>query len=205
MTFEISIKTNFPDVERQLQQLREDVGARALASTINKAVDQAKTEMSRQIRNEFNISASKVRDSLVVHGATYKNGLFAIEASLESKGLHGARSLNVINFAARPAPMGVSVKIKKGGGRVVIPGAFIGNQGRTVFIRLPGTTMSSRMRYAGTKHGQEIAPVQTIEVAQMFNTRRVNARVIKFIEDKLPALFDHEVQFYTDRFNRSKA
>lgn len=204
MSLAISIKTNFPDVQRQLAQLRDDVGARALTSTVNKTVDQAKTEMSRQIRNEFNISAAKVRDALVVHGATYKNGIFAIEASLESPAKRG-RSLNVINFGARPAPMGVSVQIKKGGARAVIPGAFIGNQGRTVFIRVPGTTMASRSRYAGTKHAQEIAPVQTIEVAQMFNTRRVNARVIAFIESKLPALFDHEVQFYLDRFNRSSS
>jgi hypothetical protein len=187
----ISVKHNFADVQRELEQLQEDIAARATASAVNKTIDQAKTSMSSEIRAEFNISASKVRDALRVNRATYRNGLFTIEASLESPTQRG-RSLNLINFDARQTSQGVTVKIKKSGGRKLIRGAFIANGGRTVFIRV----------------GKKRLPIkaeQTIGVAQMFNTKRINARVVKFIEDKFPTIFEHEVQFYTDRFNARRA
>lgn len=187
----ISIKTNFPDVLRQLKQLQDDLAARALASALNKTTAQAKTAMSSEIRGEFNIGAAKVRDALVVRKASYRAGLFTMQASLESPSQRG-RSLNLINFDARQTPQGVSIKIKKGGARKVIPGSFIGNGGRTVFIRIG-------------KQRLPIKALQTINVAQMFNTKRINARVVQFIQDKLPAIFENEAKFFTDRFNLQRA
>jgi hypothetical protein len=204
VTVAISVKHNFADVQRQLEQLRDDVGAHALASAVNKTMDQAKTSMSTEIRAEFNISATKVRAALVVKHASFRNGTLAVEASLESPTKRG-RSINLINFDPKKTPTGLSFKIKKAGGRVNIPGAFIGNQGRTVFIRMPGTTMSSRAKYAGSKHAQAIDAMQTIDVGQMFNTKRINAKVVQFIQTKFPALFEHEAKFYTDRFNARRA
>ena len=58
------IKTNFPDVQRALIQLRTDVASKATASALNRTVAQAKTAMSREIRAEFNLSAGKVNESL---------------------------------------------------------------------------------------------------------------------------------------------
>ena len=42
---QFNIKTNFPDVQRQLQTMQDDIGKRALASALNKTVAQAKTAM----------------------------------------------------------------------------------------------------------------------------------------------------------------
>ena len=98
----------------------------------------------------------------------------------------------------------VSFKIKKGGPRKTIPGAFLINEGKTVMIRVPGTTMGSRSKYAGTKHAQQIKALQTIDVPQMFNTKRINAKVLRFIEDKFPAIFANEARFYTERFKAGK-
>jgi hypothetical protein len=189
--FRLSIKTNFPEVQRQLADLQADVAQRAAVSAVNKVMAQGKTAMSKEIRAEFNISAAKVGDALVVNRATFRNGLLLIEASLESPTKRG-RSLNLINFGARQTAQGVTLQIKRNGGRILIRGAFIGNQGRTVFIRVGKSRLP-------------IEALQTIGVAQMFNTKRVNTRVLKFITDKFPELFEHEVQFYTDRFNRARA
>ena len=89
------------------------------------------------------------------------------------------------------------VKVKRGQTRK-LPGAFIGNKGRTVFERISGTTMPSRSKYRGT-HAEKIKPVQTIDVAQMFNTRRINAAVVRAIERRLPTIFAREVQFLLQR------
>ena len=60
-------------------------------------------------------------------------------------------------------------QIKRGGGLKQIPGAFVGNKGRTIFRR----TGKSRL---------PIEPVQVIGVAQMFNSKTINQRVMAKIE-----------------------
>lgn len=194
------IKTNFPDVMRQLQALPADIGNRAMASALNKTVAQAKTAMSKEIRAEFNMPAAKVSAALRVNNARASGGKLRLEASLESPSQRG-RSLNLINFMERSTTLAQArkrakagtlnqlfVQIKKAGGKKALGSAFIGNQGRTVFVR----TSKSRL---------PIKALQTIDVAGMFNTKRVNERVLKMIEEKLPQLFANEAKFFTDRFN----
>lgn len=188
----IRITTNIPAVIRQLDQLHADIARKALTSAINKTMAQAKTAMSREIRSEFNMPASKVNAALRITRASYHGGMFTLQATLESPSKRG-RSLNLINFGARQTRKGVSFKVKHGsGGRKVIPGAFIANDGRTVFIRVGKSRLP-------------IKALQTIGVAQMFNTKRVNARVVSTIKTKFPQIFAHEAQHYVDRFNALKA
>lgn len=78
---QLSIKTNFPQVQAALSRLQADVGRQALASALNKTIDQAKTAMSREIVSEFNVKAAYVRDRLRVRRAAFK-GQLAIEAAL---------------------------------------------------------------------------------------------------------------------------
>ena len=49
-----------------------------------------------------------------------------------------------------------------------------------------------------------IKALQTIDVPSMFNTRRINAKVIAFIKAKLPTIFDNEARYFTERFNASR-
>jgi hypothetical protein len=212
-----SISTNFPDVQRQLAQLQDDVAKKAAARAVNRTLDQAKTAMSKEIRSEFNMAASKVSAALRVRNASYRNGLYRIEGTLESPSRRG-RSLNLINFAERSISMAAArkrmaageggsyqlrgqtrqkqlelrFKIRKTGPAKVIKGAFIGNDGRTVFIR----TGNARL---------PIKALQTIDVAQMFNTKRINARVVLMMQEKFPVIFEREAKFYTDKFNAARA
>jgi hypothetical protein len=186
----ITISHNFPEVQRQLDRLKEDVAKQALVRAVNRTMEQAKTAMSREIRSEFNISASKVNDALRIIRANYRGGIFTVQATLESPTKRG-RSLNLINFGARQTSKGVTVKVKKGGGRKLIPRAFIANDGRTVFIRVG-------------KPRLPIKAVQTIDVAQMFNTKRINARVVKTMKEKFPEVFAREAKYYVERFNRQR-
>ena len=185
-----SIKTNFPDVQRALDRLSADIGNKATASALNKTVAQAKTNMSKEIRAEFNISAAKVGESLVVSKAIGKGARFTLTASLESKAKRG-RSINLAAFGARQTAKGVSFKVKKTGPRKLIPGAFLINEGKTVMIRVG-------------KQRLPIKALQTIDVAQMFNTKRINAKVLRLIEDKFPTIFANEAKFFTDRFKAGK-
>lgn len=176
---QINIKHNFPAVARQLRWMREDLANRALASAMNKTIAIARTDMSREIRNEFALKAGYVSERLRVRKA-WRSGALELTASLAG-GDGRKRSANVIAFGARQIRKGVSVRIRKGR-RKVIAGAFIANKGRTVFIREGRTRLP-------------IKAVQTLDVAQMFNTKRINARVIATINRRFPQIFAHEAQF----------
>lgn len=210
---QINISTNFPDVARQLANLQKDIGEKAVASALNKTVALAKTAMSREIRREFNISTTAVNDSLRIRRATAVRSRLMLEASLESRSKRG-RSLNLINFIERSVTMAAArqrmkggeggtyklgnstvrkalelrFKIRRTGPKKVIKGAFIGNDGRTVFIR----EGSSRL---------PIKALQTVDVAQMFNTKRINARVVQMINTRFPAIFANDAKFFTAKFN----
>jgi hypothetical protein len=210
---QLVVKSNFPEVQRQLEQLHADVRDRALVRAINRTVEPARPEMAREIAREFNVTVSKAREALRINRASFRNGKLRIEASLESPAKRG-RSLNLINFveksvsfaqAARRRKGGeggtyrfggatvaksfeLRFKIKRGGPWKVIPGAFIANDGRTVFKRVGDARLP-------------IKALQTVDIAQMFNAKRINDRVRKGMVDRFPGIFAHEAKFYTERFN----
>lgn len=187
----LSITTNFPQVQKALERMQADIANRAVSSALNKTVAQARTSMSKEIRAEFNLSASEVRDSLRITRASASGGRFRLEATLSSISRPGKRSLNLAHFGARQVAKGVSVKIKRKGPRKVIKGAFLINSGATVMIR----------------SGKDRLPIearQTIAVSQMFNTRRINTKVVDFVKAKFPEIFVNEAKFFTDRFNATR-
>lgn len=187
----IDIRTNFPQVARQLASMRQDVSNRAVASALNKVTAQAKTAMSREIRAEFSINTATVNQALRVERATSR-GRLRLVAALSSVSRPGRRSLNLGHFAPRQTKLGVTVKVKRRGPRKLIRGAFLINGGATVMIRVGRSRLP-------------IKALQTIDVGQMFNTRRINAKVVQLIEARFPAIFANEARFFTERFNRSGA
>lgn len=211
---QISIKTNFPEVQRKLDALQRDVRDRAMASALNKTIDLAKTQMTREIAGEFNVSAGYVRDRLRVRRASAR-GAVVLSASLIGGKAGAKRSANIIAFVEKKTSLAQArkrakagtlgqlyVKVKRRGGSKALGDLrFIGNKGRTVFERVEGTQMASRPGKL-TKHSQAIRPVQVIDVAQMFNTRRINATVVAFMRQRFPEVFTREAKFFTDRFNR---
>lgn len=180
----INIRTNFPDVTAALGRLQDDMASKVLAGALNRTMAIAKTAMSKEIRSEFNLSAAYVRDRLRITRAYPKAGQFSLAAELIG-GDGKRRSANVIGFAARKAADGVSVMISRGK-RKTIKGAFIGNKGRTVFKRVGKTRL-------------KIKPVRTIDVAQMFNTRRINAAVVAAMQARFPAIFQRELAYALSR------
>lgn len=188
---QISISTNFPQVARQLAALQQDIGNKAVASALNKTVALAKTAMSREIRAEFNISAGTVNQSLRIERASASKGKFQLSAALSSISRPGRRSLNLAHFSARQTRKGVTFKIKRNGPRKLIPGSFLINGGATVMIREGRTRLP-------------IKALQTIDVAQMFNTRRINAKVVQLINARFPGIFANDVRFFTAKFNATR-
>jgi hypothetical protein len=208
---QLSIKTDFASVERQLNALQRDIADRARYSGLGKVARQARTAMSREIRSEYALTAGEVNERLKVQLPRLSKGQFLIEAKLTGRGRAGkGRSMNVIRFVEKSISLAqarkrikagegksgraldVRVKIRKGGQAKVIKGAFIGNKGRTVFIRADG---AKRLPIKG---------VQTIDVPQMFNARKTKGKVIELIRRQLPIVMQREIGYYTRIFNNGK-
>lgn len=184
----ISIRNNFPEVARRLNEVGRQVGDKAMVRALNKTVDQGKTEMARKISQEFRISSSVAKDRLAVRRASVRGGALRFEAVLEATRRGKGRSMNLIHFVTAAAKRNtrgdlsqLKFQIKKVGGKKMLPGAFVGNKGRTVFIRTG-------------KERKPIKALNTIDVGQMFNTKRINSVVCEVMLKKFDANFQRELR-----------
>ena len=117
------------------------------------------------------------------------------------------RSANMIRFLAVAQAAGMAIKtrgakvtrkdmkaigkqlgfmVKKGGGLKQIEGAFIANNGRTVFMR----TGKERL---------PIKPVQVIGFSQMFSSKKISARVMQKVETEFSVELDRAVKLVLSR------
>ncbi|MES2887304.1 MAG: phage tail protein [Pseudomonadota bacterium] len=185
---QLNIQNNFPAVAQALARLQREVADKVTARALNATVAQARTAMSKAIRDEYAVNTGFLKDRLVVRKASFRNGQVRLTAELIG-GDGKKRSANLIHFSARQTGLGVSVKVKKAGSRKLLKGAFIGNSGRTVFKRVGDKRLP-------------IKPGQTVDVPQMFQTKKVNAQVVRLIEEKFPTIFTRELQYALGNFRR---
>lgn len=179
----------------------------AQASAVNKLAAIGQTAMRREIVQEYHVSSAFVRARLRVRKASAHAKGFVIEAVLIGSGSSGAkRSANLIHFVEKSVSLAearrrfkagegqsnrnrtfeLRAKIKRGTGQKIVKGAFIGNKGRTVFIREGKTRLP-------------IKPVQTIDVPQMFNAKRINRKVVQLIEARGKEQLEHELRYFMGR------
>lgn len=196
----ISIKSTFPEVARALQRLPDEVANPAMARTLNRTVEQGRTQMARDISREYNLSYSTTRARLRITRARATRSQLMLRATLDAKGKHG---MNLIHFVERSVSLAegrrraktgtlghVGFRIKRGGGTQFIRGpraAFIANAGRTLFRRMGKTRLP-------------IEPVTTIDVPAMFSAQRINNAVRAVMLARFPAVFAREARFFLDRW-----
>lgn len=186
----LDVRSNLDAVKFDLARLKSNIRDRAIARAINRTAEQARTQMIRGITSEFAIQAKDVREQIKLRKA--KDGSFGLLLTAELTAFgrrRGRRSRNVMLFGTRQTAKGVTVRIRKATGRRLIAGAFIGNKGRTVFKRVGAERLP-------------IKGVETIDVPQMFNTKRINSKVVAIPQDKFPEILRREVSFYVERFGR---
>ena len=193
MDIRVSI-SGIDGVKRELKRIGDEIGqGKATAAAINKVAAKAQVEIRRAIVERYQISAEQVRGAMVLRRATATRA--RVEAALDIFGspTKRGRSMNLVRFLAVVQAAGAAQKtrgargtkkqlaalagqigfaIKRGGGLKTIPGAFLGNNGRTVFQR----TGNARL---------PIKPVQVIGVSQMFGERGIRRRVMEKINADL--------------------
>ena len=193
--FTLDVKAYVGPAIDYLNRLKAGLGDQVIVSSLNKTVAQASTQMARGISQTYNIKVSDVKSMLSIQRAKRAGKLFTATLVGNPFGT-SKRSLNVIRFLEKVVTLAQARKRKKAGtlnqlqfqilrtgGKTLIHGAFIGNKGRTVFMREgPGRL--------------PIKAVQTIGVPQMFQAKKVQLPVQQLITDNFPRIFDSEFRYY---------
>lgn len=188
----ISIKTDFKNIQKQLNSLSLDIQKKVVPAALNKVVAKASNEMATQISREFNIKRDDVKKRLQTNRAGRSLDRWFASLNPFASARRG-RSLNLIRFLEKSVSLAEGRRRKKqntlkqlrfeilrGKGKKIIAGAFIGNKGRTVFMREGNSRLP-------------IKALSTIDVPQMFNTRRIQGRVIDRINKELEVEFERAI------------
>jgi hypothetical protein len=172
-----------PELERLARELPQ-----ATARAINRTAEQGRTAAVRDITGAFNLQAGFVRERIEIRKAVASRG--RLEAALVVRGKE--RSLNLIRFAEKRVTLaeyrrrkkrgqlGVYVKVRKGGKNELLPGAFIGNSGRTVFRRMGSARLP-------------IEPLQAIGVGQAMLSEIGRRKLEDAVRDAFEKNLRHEV------------
>ena len=186
------VQNGWGNIGKRLDELSDALRNKILPRTLNKVTGfkGARGRMATEVSAEYVISKREVNEQLRVDQATSRAGDRFMQARLYVAQRKGGRGFNLIRFVKGRRVVGgkgkpqLKFQIKRGGPVKSIPGAFIGNQGRTVFIR----------------EGKKRTPIKgitTIGIPQMFNTKRVNARVVAYIRERMPIVLEQEIKFAT--------
>jgi ribosomal protein S26 len=179
------------EVQARLSTLSSGMQAKVIGPAINKVAEKARAEIARAIPETYAVKPAEVRSSIRLSKA--RSGSLQATIEIFGSARKVGRSLNLIHFLAAAQIAGKAVKvrgarankkqlaalqnqlgflIKRGGGLKTIPGAFVGNKGRTIFIR----TGKARL---------PIEPVQVIGFSQMFASNRIRDRILAKINADL--------------------
>jgi len=184
----LSIRHDWPNLQRRLSVLQKDIADKAMARALNTCIRQGQAAMARRISAEYRITQSVVRQRLTITRARRVAGKVELTVSLEATRRGKGRSMNLIAFhtgGGRTLKSGkkqqLKFQIRRTAGRKQITGAFVGNKGRTIFIR-------------EGKGRLPIKAVNTIDVLQMFNVKRINIAVRETILANLEDVFVRELR-----------
>lgn len=184
----ISIKHDFPQLMAEMLAVQRDIADKATARALNATVRQGEAEMARQISQTYRIKQADVRRRLNIRLARKAGGTVTLSVMLEATRRGKGRAMNLIAFmtgGGRTLKSGqrqqLKFQIRRDGGRKQITGAFVGNKGRTIFIR-------------EGKARLPIKSVSTIDVPQMFNARTINETVRRIMLERFEANWHRELR-----------
>jgi hypothetical protein len=167
MTVLLSVAFQTNGVRRDLEALAAGMRDRVIANAVNDTITQVEAAITRDIRATYNLERSYIKSRLRIRRAS--RTAVNIEASVSSPGRPNA---NLIRFVERVVSLATArkrgkagtqralyVKVRRGGVSKLVKGAFIGNQGRTVFRRVGKSRLP-------------IEALTTLDVPQMFKSEQ---------------------------------
>ena len=173
---------------------------KSVAMAMNQTITGVRTDANRAIRENYNVKASVINKTMTITRARPNpNRMYAV---LESSG----NPIPLINFGARPSiptkrkpGVGVSVLVKKTGGRKVIPGSFVA-QMKSGHIGIYTRTGQPKKRVSAGKYkGQMREPIKQLYSLSVPAMLQNNA-VLEEIEARAIIRFEKNLNHAIDRF-----
>lgn len=193
MTISISVQTQGIAQAREVFDPR--IVDQAVKSTLDKAARKVRTAITKEVRKDYAIKATAVKQSLTTHRLSPG----ASEVYIFSAG----HRLSLKRFVVgRPNRRGVAVKIRKDRGRQRLQGAFIvPSLGGHVYRRTGEPKRLTRHgRYATSGIQREpIKKLWSLSIPQMVASRHVMDAIQAQADEAIPRLFRHELAFRVNR------
>jgi hypothetical protein len=157
------------------------------ASALNKMIASVRTAASSEIRQGYNIRKKDIDPLMTVKKARSSD----LEAVLTVR----QQGLPASYFSPKQVKKkggGVTVKVKRSGGRTQLAKAFIATMryGEQVFIRT-------------TKARGPVKALYGPSLMQLFSGRHIKNLISNLVRTKLPELIRHEIEFRMSRANTS--
>jgi len=158
----------------------EKASLNALRSTINKLLNKGQTAANKKVREVYNVKAKDLRDRTIIKRATNSR----VEGFLIVRG----RRMPVVVFGARQTKRGVSVLIKRTGGRKLIKSSFLAQ-------------MKSGHLGVYQRLGNKRLPIKelfTIDIAKMYEVE--GSTILQgMVEREGSKLLKNEMKFYLEK------
>jgi hypothetical protein len=176
MSIEIDIN-NLAQVELALRKTPEKIN-QVLSRAVNRAATNAKSNMSKKVREEYAIKASDIKNAVNITRATTSKP----DATVKSAG----KKINLAKFRISPtAPRpnnppkdGYKVQVKKSEGLKVVPRGFLVNSnGGLAFFQRTGSSRMPIKRLMGPAVPEMIGNKSVIEWVENEAQKMLNSRV----------------------------
>jgi hypothetical protein len=222
--FKVDMSLTDRALKAKLALLPKEVSDKAVKSALRRTGQEGKTEARRAIQETYNLKAATINRYLQVGPVReIAPGRFSVWVGAETS-RPGYRGLRLIHFGATQRKNGaVSVKVLKAGKRGVVKGAFQVQQPNGVddIVKRTNAAGSSspkvvpkqgaykgRIIKRGVRKGQYIKrqtlrTLFSVDVAQMFNTKRVNAVIRQRMMERYIHNLRRDIAYHSARFNAS--
>ena len=172
----LQVKLDIDPVLRSLDRLGIQLAEKAITRSLNETIKSVKTNASRKVREELTILAKDVKRELSVRRAR--------RGELEAAVIVTVTPTGLIKFRARQTARGVTVQVKRKGGRKRLPHAFIAKMPsghRGVFTRREGVGRLPIHERFSTSVGQFLADERVLSqiggAAQERFTKELSSQV----------------------------
>jgi hypothetical protein len=213
----MNVDIKMTGIEEALKKFDPDKVRQAANSALNKTASQAKTQVSKQIREEYNIPANKLNQFLRISSRARGNVMEAVISGI-------GRGLALAVFGAVQA----GVQITKRGmrytknaiaaGRLAYSkvGWYTGIAGGQVTVEVkkgsrkpvtgdPKPFMTrTKSGHIGIfqREGESRLPIKQLlgpGIALLFGSKKIMDNTVKFINEKFKQIFEHEIDYYLNK------
>ncbi|MCF6147292.1 MAG: hypothetical protein E3K37_01390 [Candidatus Kuenenia sp.] len=192
----VVINVDFSQALRKNKKLQA-LTRKAIVRSLNRVGDQARTAASKQIREQYNVKAGDISKA--------SKTIRAKASRLQYKIFVRSGRLGLMKYGARKTNKGATVRIKKTGGRKLIPHSFIapwkkGESEQWVFLRdpkLPKTHRTSRRKDKAfyLKDAEARRSLFGPSITQLYANKKVAKKIRDTIDQNLTKRLNHELNF----------